>query len=116
MFPSRLTLFAAIAIAGIAPVTLSSAASKPAAAAATPAVHISNFTFGPQMLRVRVGQTVVWVNDDDIPHTVTAADHSFKSKVLDTGDKFSFTFTHAGSVAYFCSLHPRMTGKVLVTA
>ena len=116
MFSSRFTLVAAIAIAGIAPVALSPAASKSTAVAATPAIHISNFTFGPQMLKVRVGQTVVWVNDDDIPHTVTAADHSFKSKVLDTGEKFSFTFTKPGNVAYFCSLHPHMTGNVLVTA
>ncbi len=85
------------------------------AAAAAPAVHISNFTFGPAILKVRVGQTVTWTNDDDIPHTVVAVDHSFKSKVLDTGEHFSFTFTKAGLFPYFCSLHPHMTGKVMVT-
>ena len=83
---------------------------------AAPIVHISNFTFAPQALRIRAGQTVTWVNDDDIPHTVTAVDHSFRSKVLDTGDRFSFTFAKPGNVAYFCSLHPHMTGKVTVTA
>ncbi|MGN6820774.1 MAG: cupredoxin domain-containing protein [Sphingomonas sp.] len=93
-------------------------ASRPAtAAAAGPvAVHISNFTFGPKIATVKVGQTVTWTNDDDIPHTVVATDKSFRSKVLDTGQSFSFTFTKAGQVAYFCSLHPMMTGKVTVTA
>ncbi len=84
-------------------------------ATAAPAVHISNFTFGPALLKVRIGQTVTWTNDDDIPHTVVAVDHSFKSKVLDTGEHFSFTFTKAGLFPYFCSLHPHMTGKVMVT-
>lgn len=80
------------------------------------AVHISNFTFGPKEVTVKVGQTVTWTNDDDIPHTVVAVDKSFRSKVLDTGQSFSFTFTKPGQVAYFCSLHPMMTGKVTVAA
>jgi plastocyanin len=88
-----------------------------AAPAAGPvAIHISNFTFGPKMATVKVGQTVTWTNDDDIPHTVVATDKSFRSKVLDTGQSFSFTFTKPGQIAYFCSLHPMMTGKVTVTA
>jgi plastocyanin len=91
-------------------------APRPAPATAAPAVHISNFTFGPALLKVRVGQTITWTNDDDIPHTVTANDKSFKSKVLDTGERFSFTFTKPGLVSYFCSLHPHMTGKIMVTA
>jgi len=102
--------------AALPPAQHPAAAASAPAAAAGPAVHISNFTFGPAMLKVRVGQTVTWTNDDDIPHTVVATDHSFKSKVLDTGEHFSFTFTHAGLVSYFCSLHPHMTGKVMVTA
>lgn len=88
----------------------------PAKSAGPVAVHISNFTFGPKMATVKVGQTVTWTNDDDIPHTVVATDKSFRSKVLDTGQSFSFTFTKPGQVAYFCSLHPMMTGKVTVTA
>ena len=70
----------------------------------------------PRSLTVKVGQTVTWTNDDDIPHTVVATDKSFRSKVLDTGQSFSFTFTKAGEFAYFCSLHPMMTGKIVVTA
>jgi plastocyanin len=82
--------------------------------AAGPTVKISNFTFAPQTLTVAPGTTVTWVNDDDVPHTVTAVDRSFKSKPLDTGDKFAFTFAKAGEYAYFCSIHPMMTGKVIV--
>jgi plastocyanin len=96
--------------------TLSARSAAPAAVAGAVAVHISNFTFGPKVATVKVGQTVTWTNDDDIPHTVVATDKSFRSKVLDTGQSFSFTFTKPGQVAYFCSLHPMMTGKVTVTA
>lgn len=96
--------------------TLSARPAAPAAATGPVAVHISNFTFGPKIAAVKVGQTVTWTNDDDIPHTVVATDKSFRSKVLDTGQSFSFTFTKPGQVAYFCSLHPMMTGKVTVTA
>ena len=81
-----------------------------------PEVKIDNFSFTPPTLTVAVGTTVTWVNRDDIPHTVVSSDDPkvFKSKALDTDDKFSFTFTKAGSYAYFCSLHPKMNGKVVV--
>jgi len=107
-------LAAAFALAN-PPVQRAAVAAAPnAPAMAAPAVHIANFTFGPVLLKVRVGQTVTWTNDDDIPHTVTANDHAFKSKVLDTGERFSFTFTRVGLFPYFCSLHPHMTGKIIV--
>lgn len=79
-------------------------------------VKIDNFSFGPASLTVSVGSTVTWSNRDDIPHTVVSSDDPkvFKSKVLDTDEKFSFTFTKAGTYAYFCSVHPKMTGKVIV--
>jgi plastocyanin len=79
-------------------------------------VKIDNFTFGPATLTVPVGTTVTWINKDDIPHTVVSTDDSktFKSKVLDTDEKFSFTFGKAGTYPYFCSIHPKMTGKVIV--
>jgi plastocyanin len=92
----------------------------PAYAAPTPApvtVKIANFTFAAQTITVPIGTTVTWVNEDDIPHTVVADDKTtFKSKVMDTGDRFSFTFTKAGDYGYFCSVHPHMTGKVVVKA
>lgn len=77
-------------------------------------VKIDNFSFGPAELIVAVGTTVTWTNRDDIPHTVVSTDKVFKSKVLDTDEKFSYTFTQAGSFPYFCSIHPKMTGKVAV--
>jgi len=84
--------------------------------AATAEVKIDNFSFGPEVLTVAVGTSVTWTNRDDIPHTVVSTDDpkSFKSKVLDTDEKFSFTFSKAGTYAYFCSIHPKMTGKVIV--
>ena len=79
-------------------------------------VKIDNFSFGPASLTVSVGSTVTWTNRDDIPHTVISYDDpkAFKPKVLDTDEKFSFTFTKAGTYAYFCSVHPKMTGEVIV--
>lgn len=77
-------------------------------------VKIDNFSFGPQEQNVAVGTTVTWTNRDDIPHTVASTDGVFKSKVLDTDEKFSYTFAKAGSFAYFCSIHPKMTGKIVV--
>jgi plastocyanin len=79
-------------------------------------VTISNFTFGPQALTVPPGTTVTWINDDDTPHTIMATDRSFRSKPLDTGERFAFTFMKPGEYAYFCSVHPMMTGKVVVKA
>ena len=77
-------------------------------------VKIDNFSFGPAELKVPVGTTVKWTNRDDIPHTVVSTDKVFKSKVLDTDETFSFTFSEAGTYPYFCSIHPKMTGKVIV--
>ncbi|HYL84927.1 MAG TPA: cupredoxin family copper-binding protein [Candidatus Angelobacter sp.] len=77
-------------------------------------VKIDNFSFGPSALTVPAGTTVTWTNRDDIPHTVVSTDGVFKSKVLDTDDKFSFKFEKAGTYPYFCSIHPKMTGKVIV--
>jgi plastocyanin len=82
----------------------------------TAIVRIANFTFTQQAVTVRPGTTVTWVNDDDIPHAVVSKTLVFKSKVLDTGDRFSFTFAKAGQFGYFCSLHPHMTGTIIVKA
>jgi plastocyanin len=77
------------------------------------AVTIDNFTFGPPELKLKVGDTVTWINHDDIPHTVVSAG-KFRSKTLDTDNSFTFTFTEAGDYKYFCSLHPHMTGMIKV--
>src|SRR4051794_24644427 len=105
MLKLALPAFAALAL---------TAASFASAQPASPTVKISNLTFGPQAITVAPGTSVTWINEDDLPHTVVAVDKSFRSKVLDTGDKFSFTFAKPGEYAYFCSIHPMMTGKVVV--
>lgn len=87
-----------------------------AVAAPTAAVAIGNFTFRSPVITVKPGTTVTWTNGDDIPHTVVSKDGVFKSKVLDTGDTFSFTFATTGQFGYFCSLHPHMTGTIVVRA
>jgi plastocyanin len=76
-------------------------------------VTIDNFTFAPAELTIKVGTTVTWKNHDDIPHTIVSAG-KFRSKALDTDDSYSFTFTTTGAYAYFCSLHPHMTGTIKV--
>jgi plastocyanin len=82
--------------------------------AANGAVKIDNFVFGPKTLTVPVGATVTWTNSDDIPHTTVSTEGVFKSKVLDTDEKFSYTFTKAGTYPYYCTIHPKMTGTVVV--
>jgi plastocyanin len=77
-------------------------------------VKIDNFVFSPERLTVKAGTTVTWINHDDIPHTVAAKARAFKSKVMDTDESFSFTFSTPGEYAYFCSLHPHMTGTIVV--
>jgi plastocyanin len=77
-------------------------------------VTIDNFSFTPPAITVKAGTQITWKNRDDIPHTVVSDDHLFKSKALDTDDTFSFTPTKAGTYTYFCSLHPKMTAKVVV--
>jgi plastocyanin len=77
-------------------------------------VKIDNFSFGPQTITVPVGATVTWINHDDIPHTSVSTEGVFKSKVLDTDEKFAYTFTKAGTYPYYCTIHPKMTGTVVV--
>ena len=93
-------------------ISVTANADQPAAAAAE--VKIDNFSFAPQTLTVPVGATVTWTNRDDIPHTVVSTDGVFKSTVRDTDEKFSYTFAKAGTYSYYCSIHPKMTGKVVV--
>ena len=77
-------------------------------------ISIDNFTFAPERLTLQAGTTVTWRNQDDIPHTVASTARLFKSSALDTDDTYSFTFTEPGTYEYFCSLHPRMTGTIVV--
>ena len=77
-------------------------------------VRVDNFTFAPQTLTVPVNSTVTWVNKDDVPHVIASNDDLFKSKALDTDDKYSYTFSKPGTYSYYCSVHPKMVGKVVV--
>ena len=111
----RLLSFQAATLGGAA-LLMSAVPAIASAASTTPsaAVQIDNFTFKAPTLTVKPGTTVTWTNRDDIPHTVVSKDGVFKSKVLDTGDQFSFTFAKPGQFGYYCSLHPHMTGTIVV--
>ena len=94
-------------------------ASDPATQPTTQAavtVKIENFAFLPKELNIAAGTTVTWQNADDVPHTATSKDDPqvFDSGPLDTDDKFSFTFSKPGKYAYYCKVHPHMTGVVVV--
>jgi plastocyanin len=80
----------------------------------THGVTIDNFSFSPTTITVPVGTTLTWTNHDDVPHTIVSDDQKFKSKALDTDEKFSYTFTQPGTYSYFCSIHPKMVAKVIV--
>jgi len=82
---------------------------------ATSAVAIDNFTFKPQQLTVKSGTKITWTNKDDVPHTVVSTNKAFPhSPALDTDESFSYTFAKAGTYDYYCSVHPKMVGKVVV--
>ncbi len=122
----RLLLFTAVVFAAATFVSLTYAqggtdaqltvASPYDSAPAAREASIDNFSFSPATITVPQGTTLTWINHDDIPHTVVSNDQQFKSKALDTGDKFSYTFTKAGTYSYFCSIHPKMVAKVVVEA
>ena len=79
------------------------------------AIRIENFTFSPSELHVPRGRKVIWINVDDVPHLVASADGRFRpSPALDTKDHYTLTLTRPGSYPYFCSIHPRMTGRIVV--
>lgn len=85
------------------------------AAAGPYQVKIDNFAFGPGTLTVPAGATVTWTNLDDAPHNIVSTDgKGIKSPVLDTNQKFTYTFSKAGAYSYYCAIHPRMVGKVIV--
>jgi plastocyanin len=90
-------------------------AASPYDTAPAQAVTIDNFSFSPTPIAIPVGTTLTWTNHDDVPHTVVSDDQQqFKSKALDTDEKFSHTFDKPGTYPYFCSIHPKMVAKVIV--
>jgi amicyanin len=111
----RNAIVAAALGAAVAPL-LAAAVLPVGAQNAQSSVAIDNFTFTPQRLTVKAGATVSWTNKDDIPHAIAAVNKLFKSKTLDTDDAYSLTFATPGTYDYFCSLHPHMTGTIVVEA
>ena len=77
-------------------------------------IRVDNFTFAPDTLTIPVNSTVTWINKDDIPHVIASSDGVFKSRALDTDQQYTYTFTKAGTYPYYCSIHPKMVGKVVV--
>ncbi len=106
--------FAALCLASAVPAVAEEA--QAALSTQKPAqVAIDNFAFTPQVLQVKAGATVTFVNHDDIPHSVVSDAGTFRSHALDTDQAYTFTFAKAGEYAYFCGLHPHMKGKIVVT-
>jgi amicyanin len=115
----RPTWMISMAILGIAAIALVAGGQKSLGANPTQdggtAVKIDNFSFGPATLTIPAGTSVTWTNQDDVPHTVVDSEgKQFKSPVLDTDQTFSYKFDKPGTYTYFCSIHPKMTGKVVV--
>jgi plastocyanin len=111
-----LSFQASVLVASAMLMSTAAAVTKATPAPAAAAVQIDNFTFKAPVVTVKPGTTVTWTNRDDIPHTVVSKNGVFKSKVLDTGDSFSFTFAKPGQFGYYCSIHPHMTGTIVVKA
>ena len=113
LFCSRLVVALPLALAAV--LILHPTRAKSDDTKASPAeVRVDNFSFGPDTLTVPANSTVTWVNKDDVPHVIASNDGLFKSKALDTDDKYSYTFAKAGTYSYYCSIHPKMVGKVVV--
>ncbi len=110
------TALAALTLAALALFAAGKANSATASGnqTASKQVNIDNFSFSPETLTVPVGTPVTWINHDDIPHTVVSTEKGFKSPVLDTDEQFSYTFTAPGTYNFYCSIHPKMVGKIVV--
>jgi plastocyanin len=108
---SHLVIAAALAVAVF---TVATAVPVASAQVLDKEVHIDEFAFAPQRVTVKTGTTVIWINDDDIPHTVASSGKLFKSMALDAKDIIRVHY--AGTYEYFCSLHPHMTGSIVVEA
>ena len=77
-------------------------------------VVVDNFSFAPATASVPVGATITWTNRDDVPHNIVSTEQKFKSPVLDTDEQFVHRFDAPGTYKYFCSIHPKMTGQIVV--
>jgi plastocyanin len=111
---SATTTTAADGATTTAPATGSTATTGTAGGASTAQVIMTNRAYDPQTVTIKVGDTVTWLNQDAPQHDVVADSGEFKSDLFDKGQSFSFTFTKAGTYPYHCSIHPGMTGTIVV--
>lgn len=102
------------AVCAISTIGVSIAQSSPAPKTLT--IHMKNLKFNPDSASVPAGTTVVFVNDDDVAHTVTATDQSFDSKDVGPGKSWQMMFSKAGTYAFICIYHPGMKGQITVTS
>lgn len=77
-------------------------------------VSLENLSFQPGVLSISVGDEVTWTNNDSVTHTIVADDSSFQSEQLNSGSSFKNIFSKPGTYQYYCSIHPSMTGKIIV--
>ena len=77
-------------------------------------IAIKDFMFSPLTLTVAAGSTVTWLNQDDEPHTVVSDTGLFRSNALDTNETFVFEFDKPGTYRFFCTIHPKMVGTIVV--
>src|SRR6266545_2716853 len=96
--------------------TVAGQMAQPVAVAAQigPRIEITKHKFSRSTLTVPAGTTVTWLNRDEDLHTVVSTTLAFKSAGLQTDEAYSYTFAKPGVYEYFCTLHPLMTGKVIV--
>lgn len=113
-FLASTTLTTASASSGLPPGGAAQASASRKTSTERTEVQIDNFTFTPSSIIVKAGTQVTWINHDDIPHTVDSTEGKFRSNALDTDDKFDFRFTQPGEYPFFCRIHPKMTGKIVV--
>lgn len=85
---------------------------QPKATAKSYAVEIKDMQFQPATLSVHKGDTVVWTNEDIVPHDVTENNKAWASPPLKTGESWQKVVTESAS--YYCSIHPVMKGELIV--
>ena len=103
------------AVAGMSlAATHAGSAAEPAYTDTAHTIVVQNFMFSPVSMKVKAGTQITWTNKDEEPHTVSSNDGVFRSFALDTNDSFSFKFDKPGTYKYTCTIHPRMTGTVVV--
>ena len=78
-------------------------------------IEIKDFAFNPQTITVKSGEKITWINRDEEPHTIVSVEKQFKkSSALDTDQEFTITAGPPGTYTYYCSVHPKMTGTIVI--